>query len=222
MKVLQNHIVGTNFSLQSASITLFICTGQLQSSCYVHHLPFFRHLRSAAVDFYLYGGEAEGVGRDGQTGDKGTAVERAVEIEDEVAEAVEDGAAAVDFNVLGRVGVVADDGVGTGVNEAVGVGALGERGVERVLRAPMEADDVCLLSPSAGSAAEAHAGSSNIVIKASVVFIRHRNTTVGTYSCICPPPMVCLADKYKNMSLRLHEPASDTMCFICIPIFPLA
>ena len=141
MKVLQNHIVGTNFSLQSASITLFIYTGQLQSSCHVHHLPFFRHLRPAAADFYRYGGEAEGVGRYGQTGDDGTAVERTVEVEDEIAEAVEDGAAAVDFNVLGRVGVVADDGVGTGVNEAVGVGALGERGVERVLRAPMEADE---------------------------------------------------------------------------------
>ena len=82
---------------------------------------------------------AQRVGRDGDAGHKGTAVERAVEVEDEVAKAVEDGAVAVSLHVLRRVRVVAYYGVGPGVDEQPGLVALPGHGVGGVLSAPVQA-----------------------------------------------------------------------------------
>jgi len=62
-------------------------------------------------------------------------------LEQEVAEGVGDGAAAVAFDALEDVGVVADDEVGAVVEEGLGGAALVGRGVVGVLLAPVDEHD---------------------------------------------------------------------------------
>ena len=95
----------------------------------------------AVADFDGDGVRRDGVSGDVQLDDGGTRVERLRLVEDEVADAVVDGAAAVGLDGLQRVGVVAHQGVGSGIDEAVGLHALGGNGLGRVFTAPVEADD---------------------------------------------------------------------------------
>lgn len=61
---------------------------------------------------------------DAQADDAGAGVERLLLVENEVADAVEDGLTAVGFGGLQGVGVMSDDDVGTGINQRVGLQPL--------------------------------------------------------------------------------------------------
>lgn len=78
---------------------------------------------------------------DAQADDAGAGVERLLLVEDEVADAVEDGFAAVGLGALQRVGVVADDDVGTGINQGVGLQPLLGQRAQRMLSAPVQIND---------------------------------------------------------------------------------
>ena len=68
----------------------------------------------------------------------GTRIQRAVLVEDEVADAVLDAVPAKVLNGLQCVGVVAHQQVGTGQNELVGINTLTGYGLQRVLAAPVQ------------------------------------------------------------------------------------
>ena len=92
---------------------------------------------------YLYGDglHAEAVSSHVEADDAGFRVDGFRLVEDEVADAVVDGAAVVGLNGLQGVGVVAHEDVGSGPNEAVGLKALARHGLQGMLTAPMQADD---------------------------------------------------------------------------------
>lgn len=62
-------------------------------------------------------------------------------VEDEIADAVEDGAASVGLRGLKRVAVVANQGVGTGIDKSVRLHTLGRDGLDSMLGSPVQADD---------------------------------------------------------------------------------
>ena len=69
------------------------------------------------------------------------AVDGLLLVEDEVADAVEDGLAGDDFGGLQGVGVVPDETVGTGLDERTGFLPLLGQGSEGVFPSPVEGDD---------------------------------------------------------------------------------
>ena len=62
-------------------------------------------------------------------------------IEDEVADAVENGGTMVLLRGLECVGVVTYNEVGSGIDKAVGINHLLENGTKRVFPTPMKCDD---------------------------------------------------------------------------------
>ena len=103
-------------------------------------------------------GDGAGVdvgGCDGELDDGGLAVDGVLGVEDEVANAVVDFVATVLLDGLQGVGVVADEDVGSGVDERVGLHPLLRYGPEAVFFSPMQCDDddgLRLLLPEAADA----------------------------------------------------------------------
>ena len=98
-------------------------------------------IRHAFADFHgnrLYQG---GFSRDFQADHAGPGVDGALLVEDEVADAVVDAVAVVILDGLQGVGVMADEHVGSGINQLAGLLALLGNGLQGMFAAPMEADD---------------------------------------------------------------------------------
>lgn len=83
----------------------------------------------------------EGVAGDEKLNDTGTGVDVGLQVEDEIANAVVDGASTIGFYGLKRMGMMTDDGVGTGINDAVCLTALGECRLQGVFRSPVQTDE---------------------------------------------------------------------------------
>jgi hypothetical protein len=83
----------------------------------------------------------EGVAGDEKLNDTGTGVDVGLQVEDEIANAVVDGASTIGFYGLKRMGMMTDDGVGTGIDDAVCLTALGECRFQGVFRSPVQADE---------------------------------------------------------------------------------
>ena len=78
---------------------------------------------------------------DAKTDDAGFGVKGFLLVEDEVADAVEDGLATVSFCGLKGVGVVTDDDVSTGINQRMSLQPLLGQRTQRMLGAPMQIND---------------------------------------------------------------------------------
>ena len=79
--------------------------------------------------------------RDAKANDAGFGVKGFLLVEDEVADAVEDGLAAVGLGALQGVGVVPDDDVSTGINQRMGLEPLLGQRAQRMLSAPVQIDN---------------------------------------------------------------------------------
>ncbi len=101
----------------------------------------FLEIRNAFTDFHgnhLYFG---GFPRDFQADHAGAGVDGALLVEDEVADAVVDAVAVVILDGLQGVGVMADEDVGSGINQLAGLLALLGNGFQSVLSSPVKTDD---------------------------------------------------------------------------------
>ena len=78
---------------------------------------------------------------DAKTDDAGFGVKGFLLVEDEVADAVEDGLATVGFRGLKGMGVVTDDDVSTGIDERMSLHPLLGQRAQRMLGAPMQIND---------------------------------------------------------------------------------
>lgn len=78
---------------------------------------------------------------DAQADDAGFGVEWTLLVEDEVADAVEDGFAMVGFRGLKGMGVVTDDDVGASINECMSLQPLLGQRAQRMLSAPVQIND---------------------------------------------------------------------------------
>ena len=79
--------------------------------------------------------------RDAQADDAGFGVEGTLLVEDEVADAVEDGLATVGFRGLKGVCVVTDDDIGAGIDERMSLQPLLGKRAQRMLGSPMQIND---------------------------------------------------------------------------------
>lgn len=78
---------------------------------------------------------------DAQADDAGFGVERTLLVEDKVADAVEDGLAAIGFSGLKGMCVVTDDDIGAGIDERMSLQPLLGQRAQRMLSAPMQIND---------------------------------------------------------------------------------
>ena len=78
---------------------------------------------------------------DAKADDAGAGVEWFLLVEDEVADAVEDGLATVGFSGLKGMGVVTDDDIGAGIDERMSLQPLLGQRAQRMLGSPMQIDD---------------------------------------------------------------------------------
>ena len=78
---------------------------------------------------------------DAKADDAGAGVEWFLLVEDEVADAVEDGLAAVGLGALQGVGVVPDDDVSTGIDERMSLQPLLGQRAQRMLGSPVQIND---------------------------------------------------------------------------------
>ena len=78
---------------------------------------------------------------DAKADDAGAGVERTLLVEDEVADAVEDGLATVGFSGLKGMGVVTDDDIGASIDERMSLQPLLGQRAQRMLGAPMQIND---------------------------------------------------------------------------------
>ena len=76
--------------------------------------------------------------RDAKADDAGFGVEGTLLVEDEVADAVEDGFAMVGFRGLKGMGVVTDDDIGAGIDERASLQPLLGQRAQRMLGAPVQ------------------------------------------------------------------------------------
>ena len=79
--------------------------------------------------------------RDAQADDAGFGVEGTLLVEDEVADAVEDGFAMVGFSGLKGMGVVTDDDIGASIDERVSLQPLLGQRAQCMLGSPMQIND---------------------------------------------------------------------------------
>ena len=101
----------------------------------------FLEIRNAFADFHgnhLYFG---GFPCDFQADHAGAGVDGTLLVEDEITDAVVDAVAVVILDGLQGVGVVADEHVGTGINQLTGFLALLGNGFQSVLSSPVKTDD---------------------------------------------------------------------------------
>ena len=78
---------------------------------------------------------------DAKTDDAGVGVEWFWWVEDEVADAVEDGFAMVGFRGLKGMGVVSNDDIGAGIDERMSLEPLLGQRAQRMLSAPVQIND---------------------------------------------------------------------------------
>ena len=78
---------------------------------------------------------------DAKADDAGFGVEGTLLVEDEVADAVEDGFATIGFRGLKGMGVVTDDDIGAGIDECMSLQSLLGQRAQRMLGSPMQIDD---------------------------------------------------------------------------------
>ena len=97
--------------------------------------------RGATLYVYWGGAYAQCGAIDGERHYRGASVHGARLVEDEVADAVEDVAAAICFVSLQRMWMVTDDAVGTGIDAVVCKLALQRLGARMVFPPPMRCDD---------------------------------------------------------------------------------
>lgn len=101
----------------------------------------FLEIRYALADFHgnrLYMG---GFPRDFQADHAGAGVDGLLLVEDEVADAVINAVTVVILDGLQGMGVVADEHVGSGINQLAGLLALLGNGFQGVFSAPVKTDD---------------------------------------------------------------------------------
>ena len=79
--------------------------------------------------------------RDAKADDAGFGVEGTLLVEDEVADAVEDGFAMVGFSGLKGMGVVSDDDISAGIDERMSLQPLLGQRAQRMLSAPVHIND---------------------------------------------------------------------------------
>ena len=79
--------------------------------------------------------------RDAQADDAGFGVKGFLLVEDEVADAVEDGLVPVGFSGLKGMGVVTDNDVGAGIDERMSLQPLLGQRAQRVLGSPVQIND---------------------------------------------------------------------------------
>lgn len=78
---------------------------------------------------------------DAKADDAGAGVEWFLLVEDEVADAVEDGLAAIGFRGLKGMCVVSDDDIGAGIDERMSLQSLLGQRAQRMLGSPMQIND---------------------------------------------------------------------------------